>query len=359
MRTSILLSAAVTCAALSLLAAGAGPAGAAGAEDPGPWTQADGGERSGRPHARAAVAPDAHTAVRDIVFPVIGDVRYTDTFGACRSGCSRSHQGQDLMGEKLMPLLAANDATVTWLRDNATPSGSRGNLVILTDAEGWEYWYIHVNNDSPGTDDGANPRRWAFTEGIDIGAEVRAGEHIAYMGDSGNAEWTAPHLHFEIRKPDGSVINAFRSLQQALVLEHPVSDGDPAVSPSREAPVGPRAWEEFEGRRIPRDGSLVAERYKRASAPSTDLLNPERAVVSTVRSTPARTSPVPLTHDGHAAAVAEQPASQAVSQPVDQSVASPHQPAADLRPQLLRASSATALAPSSWQLLLARLFDAS
>ena len=30
-------------------------------------------------------------------------------------------------------------------------------MLILTGTDGWKYWYIHINNDTPGTDDGANP----------------------------------------------------------------------------------------------------------------------------------------------------------------------------------------------------------
>jgi len=33
---------------------------------------------------------------------------------------------------------------------------------------------------------------------------VQAGELIGWMGDSGNAESTSPHLHFELRDPAGS-----------------------------------------------------------------------------------------------------------------------------------------------------------
>ena len=88
--------------------------------------------------AGATVAPDAETAVRDIVFPVDGEHTYTDTFGACRSGCSRGHEGTDIMAAKLTPLVAATDATVTWLKDTATPDGTQGNYLMLRDADGWE-----------------------------------------------------------------------------------------------------------------------------------------------------------------------------------------------------------------------------
>jgi len=174
------------------------------------------------PAGAAVVAPDAQEVVRPIVFPVAGPNTYSDTFGACRSGCSRGHEGTDIMAAKLTLLVAARDAEVKWLKDTATPDGAQGNYVMLRDAEGWEYWYIHVNNDSPGTDDGANPRDWMFAPGIEVGADVKAGQLVGFVGDSGNAEGTAPHLHFEIHKPDGSVVNPYRSLRAATKVASPL-----------------------------------------------------------------------------------------------------------------------------------------
>jgi hypothetical protein len=158
--------------------------------------------------AVTSASPAAAEEVRNIRFPVYGQVRYTDDFGAPRA--QGSHQGNDIMGSKLMPLLAARDATVKWLRVE-----DRGNLLILRDADGWEYWYIHINNDTPGTDDGANLPEFNLRPGVKVGTKVFAGEWIAYMGDSGDAESTAPHLHFEIHRPDGVAIDPYQSLQNA------------------------------------------------------------------------------------------------------------------------------------------------
>jgi hypothetical protein len=167
-----------------------------------------------------SLVPDASTAtaaiptVRPIVFPVDGPNHYSDTYGACRgTDCERSHEGQDIMAAKTTPLVAAANGTVGWLRSDST--GLSGNALSITDAAGWRYVYIHINNDSPGTDDGANPARWRFAPGIEVGANVRAGQLVAWVGDSGNAESTSPHLHFEIRRPDGVAINPYESLVNA------------------------------------------------------------------------------------------------------------------------------------------------
>ncbi|MCP3853735.1 MAG: peptidoglycan DD-metalloendopeptidase family protein [Actinomycetia bacterium] len=164
----------------------------------------------------AGAIPDGWTAVdesgdsvRDIVFPVEGEVDYIDSWLFARGG-GRRHLGVDIMGEKYLPLLAARASCVTSLRHGG-PGG--GNSLTLTDSDGWEYHYVHVNNDTPGTDDGANVYEQAFA--VDNGDCVAAGEVVAYLGDSGNAEGSGPHLHFEIQNPDGIWVNPYPSVETA------------------------------------------------------------------------------------------------------------------------------------------------
>ena len=165
--------------------------------------------------------------VRALRFPVEGPVTYRDDFGEARSG-GRRHEGNDLMGRKLQPLLATTDGTVTWLR---TDDGRSGNALAITDADGWVHWYLHVNNDSPGTDDGRNPPEWAFAPGIALKATVRAGQRVGYLGDSGNAEGTGPHLHFELHRPDhGGAVSPYASLRAAQGLPAPPSASPPPTT---------------------------------------------------------------------------------------------------------------------------------
>lgn len=117
------------------------------------------------------------------------------------------------MAPKMTPLVATVDGRIKWLR--WSNSANAGNMLALTDDDGWEYWYIHINNDTPGTDDGANRYDQAFADGIRAGQRVKAGEVIAWVGDSGNAEDSGAHLHFEMHAPDGRVINPFNSLARA------------------------------------------------------------------------------------------------------------------------------------------------
>lgn len=156
--------------------------------------------------------PPAAAADHTITLPIdpahVDRVHWTDTWGAARSG-GRSHIGVDMMGPKMVPLVAVNDSEVVWGRfDN-----SRGTILRLRDTAGWEYQYIHLNNDTPGTDDGnANclqalaAKLCETLDGGDLrrGVTFRAGELVGFLGDSGNAEWTGSHLHFEVYQPDGS-----------------------------------------------------------------------------------------------------------------------------------------------------------
>lgn len=169
------------------------------------------------PVAAGAQAAADQGPVHPMVFPVIGSVTWTDTFGAPRAG-GKTHQGQDLMGQKLQELVAAADGRVTYL---ATANPSAGNMLKVTGTDGWVYTYIHLNNDTPGTDDGKADPKDTFGPGIEKGATVVAGQLVGYMGDSGDAEDAGAHLHFELATPDGITVNAYNSLQAARHLDAP------------------------------------------------------------------------------------------------------------------------------------------
>lgn len=161
-----------------------------------------------------------------MLFPVVGGASYSDTFLACRSGCARKHFGQDLMGRKMQPLVAVFDGVVTSIKRETAPG--EGNYLALRGTTGWSAIYIHINNDRPGTDDGKGTTEYAIAPGIHEGSQVFAGQHIAWLGDSGNAEGTSPHLHFELRNGDswrGTVYNAMTSLNAAPRLAAPRPSG--------------------------------------------------------------------------------------------------------------------------------------
>ena len=162
-----------------------------------------------------------------IVFPVIGAVHYTDTFGAPRDG-GRTHEGEDLLGQKMQQLVAADSGTVRHL---VWPEASYGYYLQVVADDGYVYSYVHINNDTPGTDDGKATRDDIYAAGIDNGVHVERGQLLAYLGDSGNAETTQPHLHFEMREPDGTLMNPMASLDAAQHLDAPAGQEAAAASP--------------------------------------------------------------------------------------------------------------------------------
>ncbi|MDP2211184.1 MAG: S-layer homology domain-containing protein [Candidatus Aquicultor sp.] len=166
----------------------------------------------------AFAAQAAAETVIPIVFPVEGSCSFTDTFGAPR-GTTRTHEGIDIMAAKMTPLVAAVDGVVSWLNNGEQTSTANGlpyyNLMLKGD-DGNAYYYVHLNNDIPGTDDGMGGPQNAYAPGIVNGSRVAAGQHIAYVGDSGNAEESGSHVHFEIHQGGyKNPINPYPSLMAA------------------------------------------------------------------------------------------------------------------------------------------------
>ena len=145
-----------------------------------------------------------------MVFPVAGKCSWCDTFLAPRDGGKRRHHGNDIMAPKMTPLVAV-------FNGRAYPrKSSYQNMLTLVGDNGWTASYMHINNDTPGTDDGAGSDRYAFVPGLRSGCRVKAGQVLAYTGDSGNAENTPPHLHFELcRGEPYGIVDPAPSLRHA------------------------------------------------------------------------------------------------------------------------------------------------
>lgn len=159
---------------------------------------------------------DTHAITKEIVFPVAGPVSWTDTFGAPRVG--HTHEGADIFGVKQQPLVAAISGTIRFV---PSPEPSYGYYVSIEAPDGWSYNYLHINNDNPGTDDGNGGEMHAYAPDMKSGNHVTAGQLIGWMGDSGNAETTPPHLHFEVRDPFGTAINPTDTLYVARRVSEP------------------------------------------------------------------------------------------------------------------------------------------
>ena len=163
---------------LSVLLGGGGALASAGAVD---WPpEAGSAERS--PSDPPAVAVDGWAssaltpaAICDILFPLETRFPFDDTFAAPRA--SGPHNANDLMAPKMTPILAVVDGTVDWLNLTGKLS-SYNNLpyynILLRGDDGNDYFYIHLNNDTPGTDDGQGGTQYAYAPGLTNGSKSSA-----------------------------------------------------------------------------------------------------------------------------------------------------------------------------------------
>lgn len=134
---------------------------------------------------------------------------FSSSFGDGRSG-GRRHHGVDLMAPKMTQVYAAEDGYVARIETHSLA----GRYMEIAHAAGWSTSYVHLNNDNPGTDDGDADWSLTLAAGVFVGAWVEAGQLIAWVGDSGNAEGTGSHTHFELAI-DGTPIDPYSYLVEA------------------------------------------------------------------------------------------------------------------------------------------------
>ncbi|MGH2691871.1 MAG: M23 family metallopeptidase [Actinomycetota bacterium] len=123
-----------------------------------------------------------HEALLRVVgpFPVAGLSYWTDDWHACRDGCTRFHEGLDIFGKEGTPLVATADGVVTQKLVGETS----GISIEIQDANGIQYFYAHMS---------------AWAEPINVGDPVHVGQVLGYLGHTGNAMYTPPHLHLEFQ----------------------------------------------------------------------------------------------------------------------------------------------------------------
>ncbi|HZR96243.1 MAG TPA: M23 family metallopeptidase [Gaiellaceae bacterium] len=172
--------------------------------------------------AAAADKPKA-ASVPPLVFPVAGPVSYVDDFGQPRAG--GAHQGNDLMARKKTPVVAVEPGKVKFW----TTSASAGCMLYLYGASGTTYLYIHLNNDLTMQNDnrGKCVPGVSYAPGLKDGAHVSTGQMIGYVGDSGDANGIASHLHFEVHPGGGAAVSPYPYLQTASHLLFYAKPGAP------------------------------------------------------------------------------------------------------------------------------------
>jgi murein DD-endopeptidase MepM/ murein hydrolase activator NlpD len=124
--------------------------------------------------------------VADDVFPVSGGADWGDTYGADRSDVPGGwHHGDDLFAPLGTPVVAVADGTVFAVGWNRVG----GWRLWLRDAAGNSYYYAHLSG---------------YTRLAKDDGHVRRGDVLGFVGNTGDAFTTDPHLHFEVH-PNGTL----------------------------------------------------------------------------------------------------------------------------------------------------------
>ncbi len=112
---------------------------------------------------------------------------FRDTWGAPRSG-GRSHKGTDVFSYYGAPVYAFTNGRIQSL----SGGGLGGIGLYLWGDDGVQYYYAHLKG---------------HAAGMYPGRRVEAGQLVAYNGDTGNADRSAPHVHFEVHPGGGGALN--------------------------------------------------------------------------------------------------------------------------------------------------------
>ncbi len=125
----------------------------------------------------------------DFVFPVAFPYSWSgDDWHAPRVG--HLHQGTDIFAAKGTPLYAVVSGEIQ--RAHHTEHGLGGITLWVYGDDGNHYYYAHMDR---------------IKSGISDGVRVRAGDVVGWVGKTGNARTTPPHVHFEIHPGGGDAIN--------------------------------------------------------------------------------------------------------------------------------------------------------
>lgn len=150
---------------------------------------------------RQKIAELPNTPASTVSIPILFGIELDDispNFGDARSG-GRSHEGEDIMATRGTPIVSPTEAVV--LR---TGEGSSEGLYVYTANPGGEtFVYMHLDR---------------IGEGVDKGDVLEKGDLIGYVGNTGNAITTLPHLHFEIHDANGNPTDPYPRITAEFTL---------------------------------------------------------------------------------------------------------------------------------------------
>jgi murein DD-endopeptidase MepM/ murein hydrolase activator NlpD len=124
---------------------------------------------------------------QNLSMPVKGALRkqVANTWHAPR-GVERRHEGQDIFGLRGTPVMSATEGYVVNIGEN--PLG--GNTVSVIGDGGRVYYYAHLDS---------------YAHDLEEGDHVTRRTLLGYVGTTGNAQGTPPHLHFGVYGASGAI----------------------------------------------------------------------------------------------------------------------------------------------------------
>jgi murein DD-endopeptidase MepM/ murein hydrolase activator NlpD len=147
-----------------------------------------------------AVKSQLDSTKAGFAFPVKAPYSFVDTFLSPRSGY-RKHEGVDIFALSGTPVLAVVNGVIEKKGVN-TLGGNK--LWVRSPGDNWSYYYAHLSGYAPG---------------ISNGSRVKKGQVIGYVGNTGNARTTPPHLHFETHVPSGTATNPYPILKRVNLIK--------------------------------------------------------------------------------------------------------------------------------------------
>ena len=125
--------------------------------------------------------------------PIAGKAEYSNSFRTPRDSKTGIHGAIDVYAKKGTPIVSPVSGKVLSVRTG----GKGGYTVTIMGNDGHKYYFAHMESEAR----------------VERGETINAGTHVGYVGNSGNAAGTSPHLHLSMRDSQNRIVNPFNYLK--------------------------------------------------------------------------------------------------------------------------------------------------
>jgi hypothetical protein len=159
--------------------------------------------RQGNSQLQTSISQLSPVAVQDLPIPVLFGVAIKNlypSFGDARTG--HTHEGLDIMSVEGTPVVSPTDAVVVHIGFDA----GAGNFVTVAAPGSESFVFMHLSK----------------VAAIAEGTVLKVGDAVGYVGHTGNAVATAPHLHFEVHNTANVAVDPLPRLTREFSLQQKV-----------------------------------------------------------------------------------------------------------------------------------------